>query len=230
MAYKFFFYGTRWRRMVWFDIFVFVAVGTLFHLAQSAWGHSQAALLTEPADHFSIGSVKNLFRYLVLMAFPIQNSSILKEVPAWIAWFFNVRYAVTGLISLAIVSFSFFGFVFGNRAVRFFIAWTFITLLPFTGYTASGNWMNLTHLYLTSIGFCVILAAGAFGCSGLLIRRRWRRWLPYAIPLAFVLVSLGLTHELDRRNHRLADEPRAREALQPLHEVCIGEEADRPGS
>ena len=77
-----------------------------------------------------------------------------------------IRFALT----IAIVSYSFFGFVFGSRAIRFFIAWTYITLLPFTAHTAAGRWLNLNHLYLASLGFCVVIAAGVAGCSSLLAR------------------------------------------------------------
>ena len=227
IAYKVFFYGTRRRNIVTLDILVFLVAGTFFHLGQAKWGHHQSTWLTESGNHFSIRSVKILFQYLVFMVFPLQNSTILREAPAWVQWVFDIRYFVRTMISLAIVSFGFFGFVFGNRAIRFFIAWTIITLLPFTGYTTGGNWLNLTHLYLTSIGFCVILAAGAFGCSGLLVRHRWRRYVPMLIPLAFVLVSIGLTYELDARNRVLAREPKAMVAVQYLEEVCLGGE-DRP--
>ena len=55
-------------------------------------------------------------------------STILRETPAWVQWVFDIRYFVRTMISLAIVSFGFFGFVFGNRAIRFFIAWTIITI------------------------------------------------------------------------------------------------------
>ena len=224
IAYKVFFYGIRRRNIVTIDILVFLVVGTLFHLGQSRWGQFQPALLIAAGDHFSIRSVKILFQYLVLMVFPIQNSAILADSAPWVRWIFELRYVVRSLVSLAIVSFGFFGFLFGNRAIRLFVAWTFITLLPFTGYTAKGNWLNLTHLYLASIGFCVILAAGAFGCSNLLARHRWRRYVPHLIPLVFVLISIGLTHELDQSNRRRADSPRIREAVRHLHEVCLWED------
>jgi len=224
IAYKAFFFGTRRRHIVTLDILVFLVVGSLFHLGQYHWGHFQPALVVDAGDHFSIRSVKVLFQYLVLMVFPIQNSTILADSAPWVRWVFELRYVVRSLVAVAIVSFSFFGFIFGSRAIRFFIAWTFITLLPFTGLTSKGGWLNLTHLYLASIGFCVILAAGAFGCSGLLTRHRWRRYLPHLIPLAYVIVSIGLTHELDQRNHRLASAPKAKEAIVHLHEECLAED------
>lgn len=228
IAYKGFFYGTGERKIAVLDILVFVVVGTLFHLAQGAWGSTQSTFMSEVGGRFSLHSVKILFQYLVFMVFPIQQSIMLQDAPAWVLWIFQVRYLVRGAISLAVVSFSFFGFVFGNRAIRFFIAWTFITLLPFTGYTPDGGWLNLTHLYLTSIGFCVIMAAAAFGTGNLLTRARWRRFLPYALPLGYVVVSVVLTHELDSRNRWLAQQPRIGEMIEQLHEVCLEDEPPAP--
>ena len=228
IAYKAFFFGTRNRKVAIMDILVFLGVGTLFHLAQSNWGKTHTILMAEAGDQFSLRSVKVLFQYLVFMAFPIQQSTILRDAPAWVLWIFDIRYLVRGMISLAIVSFSFFGFVFGNRAIRFFIAWTFITLLPFTGYTPEGDWLNLSHLYLTSIGFCVIMVTAAIGTGGLLVRAGWRRHLPYLLPLAYVVLSVVLTHELDERNRWRAEQPVIREAVQYLHGVCLDDPTDRP--
>ena len=228
IAYKAFFFGTRRRSLVIIDILAFLVVGFLFHLAQSRWGQTQTVLIADPSDHFSLHSVKVLFQYLVFMAFPIQQSTILRDAPAWVLWVFEIRYLVRGMISMAIVSFSFFGFVFGNRATRFFIAWTFITLLPFTGLTTEGEWLNLSHLYLTSIGFCVIMVTATLGTSGLLARAGWRRHLPFLLPLIYVLVSVVLTHEMNERNRWRAEQPVFHEAVQYLHSVCLESPPDSP--
>ncbi len=89
-----------------------------------------------------------------------------------------------------IISFSFFGIVFGNRSLRFFIAWTFITVLPFSLTEHVEGWLNLQYLYLSSAGFCVILAAGATGFSGLLKSQPRKRWIPWVVPAGFVLMTL----------------------------------------
>ncbi len=123
-------------------------------------------------------------------------------------------------LTLSIISYSFFGFIFGSRAVRFFIAWTYITLLPFTGHTESGLWLNLSHLYLTSLGFCIILAAGANGTSGLLARRRWRRYLPYLVPLAFAAASVMLSWQLNRQHLAKASEPETVEMREKVIRAC----------
>jgi hypothetical protein len=139
-----------------------------------------------------------------MMFFPMQNSPLMEDVPFFVAWAYEARTVIRVFLALAITSYSFFGFVFGSKALRFFIAWTFITLLPFTGITSTGSWLNLNHLYLTSMGFCVVLAAGANGTSVLLARRKWRRFIPYTVPLFFVLISLVLTAKFDERNKFLA--------------------------
>ena len=165
-------------------------------------------------------SIKNIFRYLNLMFFPMQQSPILEESPFWVVWVYDGRTFIRILLTLSIISYSFFGFVFGSRAVRFFIAWTYITLLPFTSHSATGQWLNLSHLYLTSLGFCVILAAGANGTSGLLIRHRWRRYLPYAMPLIFVLISVGLSYRLDAGHKTRARSPEGQELREQIIQAC----------
>ena len=119
-----------------------------------------------------------------------------------------------------------FGIVFGSRAVRFFIAWTFITVLPFAGQDPTGQWLNLKHLYLVSLGFCVILAAGTTGCSELLARHRWRRYAPYAVPLAFVIAAVVLTHKLDHQNRQQANSP----TILSLRARLVAAVADRSSS
>ncbi len=208
VAYKFFFSAGRgWRVVLSPDIQVIVVVSILYYWAQGQWGYQQPAIFNKehPLQIFSFLSVKNLFQYLILMFFPVQSSGLIDTVPNWVQWILDGRLLVRIFLALSIVSYSFFGLVFGNRAVRFFVAWTYITLLPFTGHSASGSWLNLTHLYLTSLGFCVILAAGAVGTSNLLRIAGWRRFAPYTIPMLFVLLSLGLTSRFEARNRIRAE-------------------------
>ena len=165
---------------------------------------------------FTLLSLKSFFRYLTLMFFPMQNTQLMETVPIFVTWAFEARTVIRTFLALAIISYSFFGFVFGSKAVRFFIAWTFITVLPFTGVTTTGSWLNLNHLYLTSLGFCVVLAAGAIGTSGLLVRRRWRRFIPFLFPLTFILISLVLTAKFDERNKFRAQSPKVVEMREGL--------------
>jgi Kef-type K+ transport system membrane component KefB len=129
------------------------------------------------------------------------------------------RVLVRTLVSLGLVSFSFFGFLFGSRALRFFIAWTYITVIPAALIAGSGEWLNVRSLYLAAVGFCVILAAGTLGCVRLLGAHRHRRWLPFAIPLFFVAVALTVNIRLAARNSARSLEPDIRE----LHRVLEAE-------
>jgi len=223
IAYKAFFFRRRkGRSIISADLVIFMIVGTLFHLARGKWGYQNPTVFddTAPPLQFTILSFKNIFRYLNLMVFPIQQSPILEGASGWIVAIFEARTVIRVFLTLSIISYSFFGFVFGSRAVRFFIAWTYITLLPFTGHTVTGHWLNLSHLYLTSLGFCVILAAGANGTSNLLIQRRWRRYLPYAVPLVFALASFGLAIQLDLRHKALAASPKSVEMRESVIRAC----------
>jgi len=224
LAYKGFFYRDRASRAVLSpDLLVFLAVSVLFYVGQQKWGF-QHSMVFDPESgdtQFSLLSLKNIFRYLNLMFFPMQQSPILENSPTWIIWFYEARTFIRIFLALSIISYSFFGFVFGSRAVRFFIAWTYITLLPFVGESISGNWLNLSHLYLTSLGFCVILAAGANGTSGLVSRHKWRRFLPYTLPLFFVMVSLGLSYRLDAGHRAQAESAEGKALRQGIVDTCL---------
>ena len=223
IAYKAFFYKQRSGRSIFStDILVFLVVSILFYLGQHKWGYQHPTIFENSAgeSYFSILSLKNIFRYLNLMFFPMQQSPILESAPAWMVWIFHSRVVIRVFLTLSIISYSFFGFVFGSRAIRFFIAWTYITLLPFTSHTTSGSWLDLSHLYLTSLGFCVVLAAGATGTSTLIKRRNWRRFAPYLVPLYFVTISVGVAWKLDSKNKRVAQQVPITEMRQSMNKTC----------
>ncbi len=223
IAYKIFFYRQRAGRTVLsLDILVFLLVSVLFHLGQSRWGYQAPTIFENTGNEaqFSLMSIKNVFRYLNLMFFPMQQSPILDTAPSWVVGIYEGRLVIRIFLTLSILSYSFFGFVFGSRAIRFFIAWTYITLLPFTSHSTSGDWLNLSHLYLTSLGFCVVLAAGATGTSGLLQRRRWRRLAPYLIPVYFAFISLGVAWRLDAKNKTISQHPNIVAARETMVSSC----------
>ncbi len=82
LAYKFFFYKQRGGRGVFPPSFlILIVVGVLFAVFRELWGFKQ------PHLHFSEGesaigsvwlAVKTVFRYLNLMVFPMQVSSLLE--------------------------------------------------------------------------------------------------------------------------------------------------------
>jgi hypothetical protein len=210
LAYKVFFLQTRGRRPIFSnDLLVFLALGLLFQFGQSRYGFRLPTVVSgaEGPLVYTWLSVVNLFRYLNLMVFPLQESTLLRESGAVVQALFQLRPIINVLLTIYVVSFSFFGFVFGSRPLRFFIAWTYITLIPFTARTAGTEWLNLTHLYLASLGFCVVLAAGASGCMNLLGAHRWRRLVPLLVPLLFALTAVSLTYRLDARNRVIAASP-----------------------
>ena len=223
IAYKVFFYKWRQGRTILSkDLLVFTACGVLFYWGQHQWGYRQPTVFDSsvPVDNFGLISIKNIFRYLNLMFFPLQKSPILEEANVLVNWLYQGRTFIRVLLTLAIISYSFFGFVFGNKTIRFFIAWTYITLLPFSGSTAAGTWLNLSHLYLASLGFCVILAAGTRGTCRLLRRASYRRFIPYLVPLAFAMASVGLAHLLDQQHVRAAAQPKAVAMRDEMVKTC----------
>ena len=222
LAYKVFFNRGRGIRAIFSpDFLVLLGIGIIYYWAQSHWGYQQESLFSNSpiTRSFTWVSLKTVFRYLTLMFFPMQNTRLMETVPFFVTWAYEARAVIRIFLALAIISYSFFGFVFGSKAVRFFIAWTFITLIPFTGISETGSWLNLNHLYLTSLGFCVVLAAGAIGTSALLVRRRWRRFIPYLIPLSFVVISLVLTAKFDERNKYRAQTPEVVEMREELERL-----------
>lgn len=222
IAYKAFFHRFRGRRIVTPDVLIFLAVALVFYWAQGRWGYQAPTVFgdSHPIERFSLMSLKNIFRYLNMMFLPIQPSSMLEDAPFYVNWLFAARTVIRTALALAIISYSFFGFVFGSRAIRFFIAWTYITVLPFTDQSATGQWLNLSHLYLTSVGFCVVLAAGTTGTANLLRARPSRMWVPYLVPLVFVVMALGVTDRLHQRNKVLADRPEAIGMRMATAESC----------
>ncbi len=204
VSYKFFFYKERGGRGVFPpSMILLIIVGVLFAAFQQLWGFRHPVIHFSPDETLftSVWQViKTLFRYLNLMVFPMQISSMLTSSHPLVQFVYEWRVLIRSVVALAIVSFSFFGIVFGNRSLRFFIAWTFITVLPFSLTHGTDDWLNLQYLYLAAVGFCVILAAGAAGCQGLLSAHRYKRWLPWVGPMLFVVMTLGLNHRLTSKS------------------------------
>ena len=227
VAYKAFFYHARDRRPIFSnDLLIFLAVGLVFQYGQSRWGFRTPTVVTDVDGPlvYTYLSALNVFRYLTLMVFPLQESSLLRDAGYVVQAIYQVRVVIRLLLTLAVLSFSFFGFVFGSRPLRFFIAWTYITLIPFSAQAPGTSWLNLTHVYLASTGFCVALAAGSIGCVNLLRVRRWRRLVPLVIPLLFVLTSLAVNNRLDARNRQLAHSPE----IEALRQETLDHMLERP--
>ena len=229
VAYKYFFHKARGRRSTLSpDLLILIAISVLFFAARHRFGQPPQIDFSEGggALRFTWISFKNIFRYLTLMLFPLQHSPLLQRADSFVYALYEARTVIRFFLTIAIISFSFFGFVFGGRSVRFFIAWTYITLLPFTGIDVHGQWLNLRYLYLVALGFCVILAASAVGCSDLLARHRIKRFVPYLVPVVFVIAALSVTYQLDEQNRRQARGPVAQEMRRLLEEAIASPDGD----
>jgi len=157
---------------------------------------------------FSPSFPRNFASYLVRMVFPIQSSTLLVHAASPVRFIYGFASQIRILIFLCILSYSVFGFVFGNKVLRFFIAWTYITVTPFCFFKFPADWLNIRYLYLVSVGFTMIMASGTVLAARLLYQRPWRRNLPYVIPIAFAVLSQFVVHQLDANYERLSSSPR----------------------
>jgi hypothetical protein len=163
-----------------------------------------------PARHdliFDQYFFKHFGSYLIRMVFPIHYSSTVEAAGPAVRFIYTLATEIRVFTFLCILSYSVFGFIFGNRVIRFFIAWTYITVTPFCFFRFPADWLNIRHLYLVSIGFSMLLASGTVLAARLLQHRAWRRYLPYSVPLLFILLSAMITYNLDKNYEVLAESP-----------------------
>jgi hypothetical protein len=156
-------------------------------------------------------SVPQVFRsfanYLVRMIFPIHASREVADAGGIVRFVYRLATEIRVITFLCILSYSVFGFLFANRTIRFFIAWTYITVTPFCFFDFPKDWLNIQYLYLVSVGFIMILSSGTVLASRLLSHRQWRRLIPYVLPLFFVFLSQFIIFHLDRNYEKLAASP-----------------------
>lgn len=186
-------------------------------------------------------AAKNVVNYMVRMIFPIHTSHLVTASGKAVVLIYKLATEIRVLIVLTIFSYSFFGFIFGNRTIRFFIAWTYIMILPFAFFQFPRDWLNIRHLYLVSVGFVAVISSGAVYCSRLVSHRKWQQFIPLIVPLAFILLSRFIVVQLDRSyenkvNHK--DAAAQRESLAKNYDDVILEnnklrfkgKAQHPGS
>lgn len=154
-----------------------------------------------------VSLAKNYGAYLVRMVLPIHDSMLVREAGPVVKFIYELVTGVRAIIFLCIVSFSIFGFVFGNKVIRFFIAWMYIVVTPFCFFRFPSDWLDIRFLYLVSVGFVMILASGTVLAARLLYQRPWRRRLPYLIPLTFVALSYFVLRQLDSNYEQKAASP-----------------------
>ncbi len=199
-AFNFFFRNETERKVFGpsFIILLVIAVTslvikyTVFHYSPPLYSKNPGAV------YFVVIAAKNVINYLVRMIFPIHTSHLVTESGRFVNYIYSFATAIRVLIALTVLSYSVFGFIFGNRAIRFLIAWTYIMVLPFAFFQFPYDWLNIRHLYLVSVGFVSVISAGAVYCSRLISAARWKRLVPFVIPLAFILLSRFIVDQLDR--------------------------------
>ncbi len=158
--------------------------------------------------NFIYCAIKNEIHYLVRMIFPIHTSHLVTEAGGAVRFIYRFATQIRILIALTVISYSVFGFIFGNRAIRFFIAWTYIMVLPFAFFQLPNDWLDIRHLYLVSVGFVVIVSAGGIYCSRLISQHRWKRFVPLFVPFFFILLSRFIVTQLDRSYENRTKQPK----------------------
>lgn len=176
---------------------------------------------------FSVPQVfRNFANYLVRMIFPIHASREVADAGGAVRFVYHLATEIRVVTFLCILSYSVFGFLFANRTIRFFIAWTYITVTPFCFFDFPKDWLNIQYLYLVSVGFIMILSSGTVLAARLLSHRPWRRLIPYVLPLFFVFLSQFIIVHLDRNYEKLAASP---QMTQMKEKLDARYEAARPG-
>lgn len=163
--------------------------------------------------------LKNYAAYLVRMVFPIHSSTLVTDAGWMVRFIYEFATAFRAIIFLCIVSYSVFGFVFGNRVIRFFIAWTYIMVTPFCFFRFPSDWLDIRFLYLVSVGFHMILASGTVLAARLLYQKPWRRRLPYLIPAFFIGLSYFVLQQLDSNYERKAAAPQLNTVKARFYEM-----------
>ena len=208
LAYNIFFKKERGRPVFAFPLVLLLVMGVL--LAGFQWDDFRAVTRAYPAGWglgFFLGNFfSNIPGYLIHMVYPlhytelVQESSLISTLYGWSVW-------IRPLLGIIIFSYAAYGFVFGNTNLRFFIAWTFLTILPFCFFYTPGDWLNTKYLYLASAGLCLTLATGTMKMYRVLISRGWRRLVPMIIPLGFILMSFAIVNNLDKAYEERAKLP-----------------------
>ncbi len=199
LAFNYFFRKDTGRRVISTNFIVLLAIAAAALVLKTQLFHYSPRFYAENPGpvKYILYAAKNGLSYLVRMIFPIHTSNLVAEAGPAVRLIYGLATEIRIAIALTIVSYSFFGFIFGNHTIRFFIAWTYIMLLPFVFFQFPEDWLNIRHLYLVSIGFVLVLSAGSVYCSRLIAHRGWRRFVPFVVPLLFVILGRFIALRLD---------------------------------
>mgnify|MGYP001071347592 CR=1 FL=1 len=200
LAFNFFFRKETKKRVMSPNFVILLVLAIAALIIKSQVFHYQPHFYTKnPGVWFYIyQTFKNVLNYLVRMVFPIHTSHLVTQAGPAVRFVYRFATEIRIIIALTIVSYSFFGFIFGNRTIRFFIAWTYIMVIPFAFFQFPSDWLNIRHLYLVSVGFVVVISAGAVFCSRLIAHQKYRRFIPMIVPLFFIILSRFIIGQLDK--------------------------------
>lgn len=214
VAFAAFFRSETGKRILNREFFIIATIALVALVAKLSFF---SVLETEQGFALGVSNfLRNYASYLVRMVFPMHASMLIAHAGPVVQFIYGLATQIRFLTFLCIVSFTLFGFVFGNRTLRFFVVWTYITVTPFCFFRFPADWLDIRHLYLVSVGFCMILASVTVLAARLLSHRRWRRLLPYALPLFFVCLSQFIIYQLDRKYERVAEIPAIREMKEEV--------------
>ena len=204
--YNLFFRPERQRRVLHVNVLACLGLALGAQLARVIVA---PGLATTPVDPGAF--LRNVPGYLILMVFPLHQSELLSTASSFVRTVYAVAPVIRILVGLSILSYSLFCFVFGSRALRFYIAWMYVMVVPFAFLRYPSDWLNLRFLYIVSLGFCVLLTTGTLYAFKLLAHQRRRRWVAFAIPAGYVALTVALVLALDRKNEQLARSPATEE-------------------
>jgi hypothetical protein len=220
VAFNFFFRKETKARVFRADFMVLLVIAIAALIIKASVFHYTPTLYTRNPGpvKFMFYAAKNVINYLVRMIFPIHTSDLVTQSGIAVRFIYGLATAIRVLIALTVLSYSFFGFIFGNRTIRFFIAWTYIMVLPFAFFQFPYDWLNIRHLYLVSVGFVSVISTGAVYCSRLIASVRWRKLVPYIVPLAFIIMSRFIVTQLDHSYEHKTASPSTLESREALAE------------
>jgi hypothetical protein len=220
LFYNVFFIKERQRRVLSGPLIVLLLLGGVLTIFQ--WDRYLTLTAQYPAGWglgFFLGNfISNIPGYLIHMVYPLHYTELVEQNTLG-SLIYGMRVWLRPLLGFIIFSYAAYGFVFGNTHLRFFIAWTFVTILPFCFFYTPGDWLNTKFLYLASAGFCLILASGTMKMFRVLAGRRWRRLLPLLIPAGFILMAFIIVTRLDRAYEERALLPETQQMRERFMEL-----------
>ncbi len=198
LAYNIFFRKEReGRSILGGPLLVLLLFGGI--LTGFQWDSFQAITGSYPENWglgFFLGNfLMNIPSYLIHMVYPVHYTELVHE--SSLSAIYEMSGVIRPLVGITIFAYAAYGFVFGNKTLRFFIAWTLMTILPFCFFHTPGDWLNTKFLYLASAGFCLILATGTMKMVRVLTERGWRRFVPMVVPALFIMLSVFIVTRLD---------------------------------